>query len=135
MVKVISCVSDVATIKTIGVSKMTFKKDDRELIKLGRLMSMGLSPREIEVALMILDYKVNKEIAQALFVEVKTIKFHTAQIYKKSGIIYARKPHVSRKIFIDHFKDLINAKPTNKKEKTKDKIIDDNSLPIGTLKK
>jgi len=47
---------------------------------------MGLSPREAEVALLLLDGKRNKEIAEALFVSENTIKTHLARIFSKAKV-------------------------------------------------
>jgi DNA-binding CsgD family transcriptional regulator len=48
--------------------------------------AMGLSPREIEVALLALGGKRNKEIAEALFVSENTVKTHLARIFAKAGV-------------------------------------------------
>jgi DNA-binding CsgD family transcriptional regulator len=44
---------------------------------------MGLSDREIEVASLVNKGFRNKEVADALFVTEKTVKFHLTNIYKK----------------------------------------------------
>lgn len=47
------------------------------------LTDVGLSPREIEVAMLVDSGKRNKEIASLLFVTEKTVKFHLTNIYNK----------------------------------------------------
>lgn len=42
-----------------------------------------LSPRQEEVLKMILNGKVNKEIAEALHITVRTVKFHTSSLLRK----------------------------------------------------
>lgn len=46
---------------------------------------VDLTRSEREIALKILDGKSNKEIAESLFVEEKTIKFHITGIYSKTS--------------------------------------------------
>lgn len=46
----------------------------------------GLSPREIEVIVLTLEGKRNKEIADALFVSENTVKTHLARIFSKTGV-------------------------------------------------
>lgn len=48
--------------------------------------ALGLSPREIEVVLLALEGKRNKEIAETLFVSENTIKTHLARIFAKTGV-------------------------------------------------
>lgn len=50
------------------------------------LHSLKLSKRESEVAGLILEGKTNKEIEQKLFISMRTVKFHTGNIYKKSSV-------------------------------------------------
>jgi DNA-binding CsgD family transcriptional regulator len=47
---------------------------------------LGLSPREVEVTLLLLEGKRNKEIAEALFVSENTVKTHLARIFDKAGV-------------------------------------------------
>jgi DNA-binding CsgD family transcriptional regulator len=51
-----------------------------------KFAELGLSPREIEVALLTLAGKRNKEIAEALFVSENTVKSHLARIFAKAGV-------------------------------------------------
>jgi len=45
----------------------------------------SLTRREQEILAFIIDGKSNKEIAQSLFVEISTVKWHITQLYKKLG--------------------------------------------------
>ena len=47
---------------------------------------MTLSIREQEVAALVCKGLSNREIADKLFVEEKTIKFHLTKVYKKLGL-------------------------------------------------
>jgi serine/threonine protein kinase len=46
----------------------------------------SLTRREQEILRLIVDGQTNKQIAQALFVELSTVKWHITQIYKKLGV-------------------------------------------------
>ncbi len=50
------------------------------------LTRFGLSQREFEIVGYIIDGFTNKEIAEALFVEVSTIKTHISRVFKKVGV-------------------------------------------------
>lgn len=50
------------------------------------LRQKGLSHREAEVAKYVSKGLCNKEVASALFVTEKTIKFHLTNIYRKMGV-------------------------------------------------
>ena len=45
----------------------------------------GLSPRETEVLALLISGRTNKEISQALFVSLSTVKTHIASIFAKTG--------------------------------------------------
>lgn len=46
----------------------------------------GLSDREIQVLIGLMEGKTNKHIAEQLFLSERTIKFHCGNIYKKLKI-------------------------------------------------
>ncbi|WP_183091264.1 helix-turn-helix transcriptional regulator [Streptomyces radicis] len=46
----------------------------------------GLTPREMRVSVLAADGKRNREIANILFVTVKTVEWHLSQVYRKLGI-------------------------------------------------
>lgn len=54
--------------------------------KLKKIDRFSLTPKEKEVAKMILEKKKNQEIADTLYVELSTIKTHINNIYKKVGV-------------------------------------------------
>ena len=59
-----------------------------ELLHLGRGFSteVELSPRENEVLKELLNHRVNKEIADALCISVRTVKFHVSSLLAKFGV-------------------------------------------------
>jgi DNA-binding CsgD family transcriptional regulator len=69
----------------------------RELRKLGRAVRAsggeggraeiaGLSTREVEVMVLLADGKTNREIADALFLSVRTVDRHVSRIFDKLGV-------------------------------------------------
>lgn len=50
------------------------------------LLQKGLSRREAEVAVLVSKGLRNKEVADQLFIEEKTVKFHLTNVYKKMKI-------------------------------------------------
>jgi serine/threonine protein kinase len=46
----------------------------------------ALTKRELEIWKLIADGKSNKDIAQVLFVEISTVKWHITQLYRKIGV-------------------------------------------------
>ncbi len=63
-----------------------FLEQNKSLEKRRVIETFGLTPKEIEVAGLILEKKKNQEIADQLFVELSTIKTHINAIYKKVGV-------------------------------------------------
>ncbi|MCM1500768.1 MAG: LuxR C-terminal-related transcriptional regulator [Clostridium sp.] len=55
--------------------------NDRE-----RLQALGLTQREVEIALLVIKNKSNAEIAEALFISETTVKKHLSNIFAKLGI-------------------------------------------------
>ena len=45
-----------------------------------------LTPRELEILLLVLAGKTNKEIAGETYISVKTVEFHLDNIYRKIGV-------------------------------------------------
>lgn len=66
------------------------------------LNKYGLTPREKEVAVLLLKGKSNQEIADADNVIVGTIRTHAMKIYKKTGIKGAKKDNQFRKKFAQY---------------------------------
>lgn len=46
----------------------------------------GLSPREVEVATLVMEGHSNKEICEALFISLDTVKRHITNVYRKTGV-------------------------------------------------
>jgi DNA-binding NarL/FixJ family response regulator len=44
-----------------------------------------LTPRELEILLLVLEGKTNKAIASEIYISAKTVDFHLGNIYKKIG--------------------------------------------------
>ena len=60
-------------------------KDEKEITELKkRGESFGLSDRELEVTLLMLQGMTNKEIAEKLFISLSTVKTHISRIFKKT---------------------------------------------------
>jgi len=51
-----------------------------------KLLGMGLTDREIEITVCIMEGLSNKEIGARLFISESTVKKHTGNLYKKLGI-------------------------------------------------
>jgi DNA-binding CsgD family transcriptional regulator len=49
-------------------------------------VQMNLSPRELEIARMVMEGHTNKQIGEALFIAPPTVKTHVYNIYKKLGV-------------------------------------------------
>lgn len=64
------------------------RRHAEELLHLGRGFSSGvqLSPRENDVLKELLNHRVNKEIAAALSISVRTVKFHVSSLLTKFGV-------------------------------------------------
>jgi DNA-binding CsgD family transcriptional regulator len=52
----------------------------------GRLLEIGLSPRETEITGLVMRGLSNKEIERELFVSLETVKKHLSSIYRKLGV-------------------------------------------------
>ncbi len=71
----------------------------RTILKIWR----ELSQREADIVGLILSGKSNKEVAQALNIELSTVKTHVNNIYAKLG--------VSNRKDLDRYKDFVNSRP------------------------
>ncbi len=63
-----------------------FIEQNKQKEKLKKIDTFNLTPKEKEVTQMILDKKKNQEIANAIYVELSTIKTHINNIYKKVNV-------------------------------------------------
>ena len=102
----------------------------------------GLSRRESEVVILVVQGLTNKQVADQLCVAEKTVKFHLTNVYKRMKI--SRRSQIIWTLpmtrFIDNVKD--NTEPvvptpahhqSHNLNITRDsaEIIDDHSIPIG----
>lgn len=62
-----------------------FSKEGVDFLK-DHLIERGLSKREIEVVVLVLQGLTNKQVADKLCVAEKTVKFHLTNIYKRMKI-------------------------------------------------
>ena len=62
-----------------------------------KFFSRGLTAREIEIAMSILDKKTYNEIGEEYFIAPKTASKHASNIFKKTGV-------KSRKEFLERFR-------------------------------
>ena len=60
----------------------------------------SLTRREQEILTLIIDGQTNKQIAQAQFVEISTVKWHIRRIYKKLGFAAVFRRLFERRILI-----------------------------------
>ena len=60
-------------------SPTTFVRDD------AKLESLGITPRELEILVLIAEGLSNKEIAQRVFVSENTVKTHSSRVFDKLG--------------------------------------------------
>ncbi len=60
-----------------------FIEQRKQKERVARIDTYGLTPKEKEVVQLLLARKRNQEIADAMFVELSTIKTHINKIYKK----------------------------------------------------
>lgn len=69
-------------------AKVMFVKEQpsRETLRTRHMEQRGLTPREQEIALLLLKGKLLKECAADLDISTDTVKYHTKNIYRKLGI-------------------------------------------------
>ena len=101
------------------------------------LQERGLSKRESEVVILVVQGLTNKQVADQLCVAEKTVKFHLTNVYKRMKI--SRRSQIIWTLpmaqFIEHAKDI--QQPTLQQNNPTgggggpDAQIDDNTIPIG----
>jgi DNA-binding CsgD family transcriptional regulator len=75
-----------AILETIG-APLWAERARAELARIGgRVRSSGLTPTEARVAELVADGRSNKQVADALFVSVRTVEANLTRIYAKLGI-------------------------------------------------
>ena len=98
------------------------------------LQERGLSKRESEVVILVVQGLTNKQVADQLCVAEKTVKFHLTNVYKRMKI--SRRSQIIWTLpmaqFIEHAKDTEPATPQqNNPTGGGMSQTDDNSIPIG----
>ena len=102
------------------------------------LQERGLSKRESEVVILVVQGLTNRQVADQLCVAEKTVKFHLTNVYKRMKI--SRRSQIIWTLpmaqFIEHAKDIDpvhppqqgQGHPTGPSPQIED---DDNSIPVG----
>ena len=100
------------------------------------LQDRGLSKRESEVVILVVQGLTNKQVADQLCVAEKTVKFHLTNVYKRMKI--SRRSQIIWTLpmaqFIEHARDLRPADSPQQDQQggsSSQQQIDDNSIPIG----
>ena len=95
------------------------------------LQERGLSKRESEVVILVVQGLTNKQVADRLCVAEKTVKFHLTNVYKRMKI--SRRSQIIWTLpmsqFIENAKDTRAISP--QQNAGSNPQIDENSIPIG----
>ena len=96
------------------------------------LQDRGLSKRESEVVILVVQGLTNKQVADRLCVAEKTVKFHLTNVYKRMKI--SRRSQIIWTLpmaqFIENAKDT-RASISSQQSAGSNHQIDENSIPIG----
>jgi len=97
------------------------------------LQECGLSKRESEVVILVVQGLTNKQVADRLCVAEKTVKFHLTNVYKRMKI--SRRSQIIWTLpmaqFIEQAKDVEPIIPQNNETNNNTHQVDDNFIPIG----
>lgn len=97
------------------------------------LQERGLSKRESEVVILVVQGLTNKQVADQLCVAEKTVKFHLTNVYKRMKI--SRRSQIIWTLpmaqFIEHAKDTEPTVPRPANPIDMSPQADENSIPIG----
>ncbi len=97
------------------------------------LQERGLSKRESEVVILVVQGLTNKQVADQLCVAEKTVKFHLTNVYKRMKI--SRRSQIIWTLpmaqFIEHAKDTETTVPRQANPIEMSPQADENSIPIG----
>lgn len=120
---------------TVG-KKDLFSEEGIKYLK-DHLSGQGLSKRETEVVVLVLQGLTNKQVADKLCVAEKTVKFHLTNIYKRMKI--SRRSQIVWTLplgdFVEKFKGSLNAGSTNvasmaQRNQSNDENLDDKEVSI-----
>ena len=96
------------------------------------LQERGLSKRESEVVILVVQGLTNKQVADRLCVAEKTVKFHLTNVYKRMKI--SRRSQIIWTLpmaqFIENAKDA-GTTVSSQQNAGSSQQIDENSIPIG----
>ena len=96
------------------------------------LQERGLSKRESEVVILVIQGLTNKQVADQLCVAEKTVKFHLTNVYKRMRI--SRRSQIIWTLpmaqFIENARDAKQQPASGTNEKTTE-VNDENSIPVG----
>ena len=94
--------------------------------------TQGLSKRESEVVMLVVQGLTNKQVADQLCVAEKTVKFHLTNVYKRMKI--SRRSEIIWSLPIAEFRERIKNKQISSPVTTTQskEAIDENSIPIGS---
>ena len=98
------------------------------------LQERGLSKRESDVVILVIQGLTNKQVADQLCVAEKTVKFHLTNVYKRMKI--SRRSQIIWTLpmaqFIENAKDNeATASQIGRREENNTPQIDEDSIPIG----
>ena len=92
--------------------------------------SQGLSKRESEVVMLVVQGLTNKQVADQLCVAEKTVKFHLTNVYKRMKI--RRRSEIIWSLPIAEFRERIKNKEISQRTTSiPSSTIDENSIPVG----
>ena len=97
------------------------------------LQERGLSKRESEVVILVVQGLTNKQVADQLCVAEKTVKFHLTNVYKRMKI--SRRSQIIWTMpmaqFIEHAKDAEPTSPQHNNPIDNSSQTDEKSIPVG----
>ena len=68
---------------------------------------IGLTAKEREVSILLLDFYNNKEIGNIICICENSVKYHLTHIYRKVGLEVDNKPYSCKQQFMRHFYSLL----------------------------
>ncbi len=99
----------------------------------GHLQQRGLSRRESEVVILVVQGLTNKQVADKLCVAEKTVKFHLTNVYKRMKI--SRRSEIIWSLPLAEFMERAKSKDATLSQVSPasydDQKEDDNTIPVG----
>ena len=93
------------------------------------LQQRGLSKRESEVVILVVQGLTNKQVADKLCVAEKTVKFHLTNVYKRMNI--SRRSEIIWSLPLTEFMDKAKNKNSENRQ-TASKSEEDHTIPAGS---